>query len=68
MTMVVTNECSCGCSSMPSLTAAEEPCGCGCECCAEATKSREAEIAELTNLRAAIDRRLGQLDPEGADA
>jgi hypothetical protein len=53
---------------MTSLTAAEEQCGCGCECCAEATKSREDEVAELTNLREAIDRRLTELEPQGADS
>lgn len=53
--------CSCGCSEMTTLTAAQEPCGCGCECCGEATKSRDEEIAELNTLRASIDRRLAEL-------
>ena len=60
-----TNGCSCGCSSMTSLTAAAEPCGCGCDCCGEAAKAPEAEIIELKNLRAAIDSRLSELS-EGA--
>lgn len=53
--------CSCGCSEMTTLTAAQEPCGCGCECCGQATKSRDEEIAELNTLRASIDRRLAEL-------
>ena len=56
-----TTACSCGCSSMTSLTAATEACGCGCECCGDAAKSREDEITELQNLRAAIDTRLSEL-------
>lgn len=46
---------------MTSLTAAAEPCGCGCECCGAAARSREDEITELHNLRAAINDRLSQL-------
>lgn len=64
--MAMANSCSCGCSSMTTLTAAEEQCGCGCACCGESTKSRDEEIAELTNLRAAIDKRLSELTPEHA--
>ena len=62
----MSDSCSCGCSSMTAVTAAEEPCGCGCACCGEAVKSREEEIAELSNLRQAIDKRLSELEPEGA--
>ena len=51
---------------MTTLTAAEEQCGCGCACCGESTKSRDDEITELTNLRNAIDKRLGELEPESA--
>ena len=64
--MAVANSCSCGCSSMTSLTSAEEQCGCGCACCAEAVKTREEEVAELVNLRLAIDKRLAELEPETA--
>lgn len=67
MAMAV-NSCTCGCSSMTSLTSAEEQCGCGCECCAQATKTRDEEIAELTNLRHAIEKRLAELEPESAGA
>ena len=49
---------------MTSLTAAAEPCGCGCECCGDAAKSREEEIAELQNLRAAIETRLSELSTD----
>lgn len=66
--MAVANSCSCGCSSMTTLTAAEEQCGCGCACCGEATKTRDEEIAELTNLRQSIDKRLAELTPEGANS
>ncbi len=62
------NACSCGCSSMTTLTSAEEQCGCGCACCGEVTKSRDEEIAELHNLRQAIDKRLAELTPEGASS
>lgn len=65
--MAVSTSCSCGCSSMTSLTAAEEPCGCGCECCGSDVRSRDEEIAELTNLRKAIERRLAELKPQGAN-
>ena len=58
--------CSCGCSEMTTVTAAQEPCGCGCECCGEATKSKDQEIAELNTLRASIDQRLREL--EGASS
>ena len=62
--MATTTGCSCGCSSMTSLTAAAEPCGCGCECCGDADKTREEEIAELQNLRAAIETRLSELSAD----
>ena len=64
--MSMASSCSCGCSTMTTLTAAEEQCGCGCACCGESTKSREEEITELTNLRNAIDKRLGELEPQSA--
>lgn len=63
--MTTTTGCSCGCSSMTSLTAATEACGCGCECCGDAAKSREDEITELQNLRSAIDSRLSELSTDG---
>ena len=62
--MATTTGCSCGCSSMTSLTAATEACGCGCECCGDAAKSREEEIGELQNLRAAIETRLSELSAD----
>jgi len=62
--MTTTTGCSCGCSSMTSLTAATEACGCGCECCGEAAKTRDEEIAELQNLRAAIETRLSELSTD----
>jgi hypothetical protein len=49
---------------MTTVTAATEACGCGCECCGDAAKSREEEIAELQNLRTAIDTRLSELSSD----
>jgi hypothetical protein len=47
---------------MTALTQAHEGCGCGCECCGDAEpKTAEQEIAELTALRASIERRLAEL-------
>lgn len=66
--MTMTTGCSCGCSEMTTVTAAQEPCGCGCECCGDAAKSRDDEIAELRNLRAAIDTRLSELSGDVAAA
>ncbi|MGH9155830.1 MAG: hypothetical protein ACRD1K_08375 [Acidimicrobiales bacterium] len=59
--MTESNSCSCGCSSMTAVTEAKEPCGCGCECCGESAKAPAEEIAELTRLRASIERRLVEL-------
>ena len=53
--------CGCGCSTMTEVTNAAEPCSCGCECCATTAKSTEQEIAELTELRQSVDRRLAEL-------
>jgi hypothetical protein len=66
--MAVTNGCSCGCSEMTTITEAKEACGCGCACCGEATRTAEEEIAELNNLRQAIDKRLAELEPETASS
>lgn len=67
--MAAANSCSCGCSTMTTLTAAQEECSCGCACCADGTKkSKTDEIEELTNLRRAIDKRLAELEPEGASS
>lgn len=56
----MTAGCACGCSEMTTLTNAEA-CGCGCACCGDGPKSRDDEIAELTTLQQAIERRLGEL-------
>lgn len=50
--------CDCGCAALPLATTAK-PCKCGCDCCEPATVD---EVAELRRARAAIDRRLAELD------
>lgn len=56
------DECTCGCSTLTSITKAEQACACGCDCCTPAQLSREDEIAELRQLRDAADRRLEELE------
>ena len=46
---------------MTQVTKAAEPCTCGCECCATTAKSTDQEIAELTQLRESVERRLAEL-------
>lgn len=55
-------ECTCGCSTLTTITNAEQACRCGCECCAPGQMSREEEIAELRRLRESADRRLQELE------
>ena len=57
-----TNTCNCGCSTVATLTNAEQACRCGCDCCAPSELTREEEIAELRQLRESADKRLKQLD------
>jgi hypothetical protein len=57
------HSCGCGCGEMTTVTNANEPCGCGCECCGDGPgKPRDKEIEELRSLRAAVERRLAELD------
>ncbi|HEX2064647.1 MAG TPA: hypothetical protein VHE80_09530 [Acidimicrobiales bacterium] len=57
----IENTCGCGCSTMTVVTNASEACSCGCECCAQTTKSKDEEIAELQALRESVDKRLAEL-------
>lgn len=51
--------CSCGCSTVATISAA--PCACGCECCESTPKTTDEEAAELRRMREQIDRRLSEL-------
>lgn len=57
-----TGTCNCGCSTVTTITKAEEGCRCGCDCCAPRELSRGEEIAELRQVRDSADERLKQLD------
>lgn len=59
--MSTTATCNCGCSTITSITKADEACRCGCKCCAPGALTREEEIAELERVRAAADQRLAEL-------
>lgn len=56
------NGCGCGCSTLPTITAAHEACNCGCECCSPHLLTKEQEIAELKEILKAAEARLAELD------
>jgi hypothetical protein len=54
--------CTCGCGAMTTVTEAEQTCTCGCACCAPVDRTRDEEIAELRELRDAVEQRLAELE------
>ena len=54
--------CTCGCSTLTTITNAEQSCTCGCDCCTAEQLSREEEIAQLQRVRESADRRLEELE------
>lgn len=62
--MATDTGCSCGCSTLPTITNAHEACGCGCECCSPHLLTREQEVSELHRILEAAERRLAEIDAQ----
>jgi len=54
-------DCSCGCATTNATPPPADPCACGCSCCEQGTPSATNEVAHLTTLRDAIDKRLAEI-------